>query len=80
MAYQYRKEGYNCAQAVAASFADLTGLTPEAMMAAAKGFGGGVGGSFQELCGAVSGGVLLVIVGILTAVYFGGLAKKGHYQ
>ena len=44
MAYQYRKEGYNCAQAVAASFADLTGLTPETMMAAAKGFGGGVGG------------------------------------
>ena len=60
MAYQYRKEGYNCAQAVAASFADLTGLTPEAMMAAAKGFGGGVGGSFQELCGAVSGGVLVL--------------------
>ena len=60
MAYQYRKEGYNCAQAVAASFADLTGLPPEAMMAAAKGFGGGMGGSFQELCGAVSGGVLVL--------------------
>ena len=60
MAYQYRKEGYNCAQAVAASFADLTGLTPETMMAAAKGFGGGVGGSFQELCGAVSGAVLVL--------------------
>ena len=29
-------------------------------MAAAKGFGGGVGGSFQELCGAVSGGVLVL--------------------
>ena len=60
MAFQYRKEGYNCAQAVAASFADLTGMTPEALLAAVKGFGGGVGGSHEEVCGAVSGGVFIL--------------------
>ena len=59
-AYAYRKEGYNCAQAVAGAFADLTKMTPEEIMVAAKGFGGGLGGSFQEVCGAVSGGVLVL--------------------
>ncbi len=59
-AYEYHKEGYNCAQSVAGAFADLTGLTPEQLMAAMGGFGGGVGGSHAELCGAVSGGVLVL--------------------
>ena len=44
LAYQYRKEGYNCAQSVAAAFADQVGLDPTQMMAMASGFGGGVGG------------------------------------
>lgn len=60
LAYQYRKEGYNCAQSVAAAFADQVGIAPTQMMAMASGFGGGVGGSRSELCGAVSGGVLVL--------------------
>ena len=52
-AYEYHKQGYNCAQSVAGAFADLTGLAPEQLMAATGGFGGGV-------CGAVSGGVLVL--------------------
>ena len=60
LAYQYHKEGYNCAQSVAGAFADLTGHSPAQMMAMASGFGGGVGGSHCELCGAVSGGVLVL--------------------
>ena len=60
LAYQYHKEGYNCAQSVAGALADLTSLTPEQVMAAMSGFGGGVGGSHCELCGAVSGGVLVL--------------------
>ena len=59
IAYEYHKAGYNCAQSVAGAFEDLTGLTKEQLMALAGGFGGGVGGSHEELCGAVSGGVLL---------------------
>lgn len=60
LAYQYHKEGYNCAQSVAGAFADLTGLAPDQLMAAMGGFGGGVGGSHNEVCGAVSGGVLVL--------------------
>ena len=48
------------AQSVAGAFADLTGTAPEQLMAAMGGFGGGVGGSHEELCGAVSGGVLVL--------------------
>ena len=59
-AYEYHKQGYNCAQSVAGAFADLTGLAPEQLMAATGGFGGGVGGSHAEVCGAVSGGVLVL--------------------
>ena len=53
-AYAYHKQGYNCAQSVAGAFADLTGTAPEQLMAAMGGFGGGVGGSHEELCGAVT--------------------------
>ena len=63
-AYAYHKEGYNCAQSVAGAFADLLGMAPEQAMAAMGGFGGGIGGSHEEVCGAVSGGVL--VLGMLT--------------
>lgn len=58
LAYQYHKEGFNCAQAVVGAFLDLIQLPKETVMAAASGFGGGVGGSHAELCGAISGGVM----------------------
>lgn len=60
LAYQYHKQGYSCAQSVAGAFADLTGQEPEQLFAVAGGFGGGVGGSHEELCGAVSGGLLVL--------------------
>ena len=44
LAYEYHRKGYNCAQAVAAACADMTGWTPEQMFAAAGSFGGGFGG------------------------------------
>ena len=59
-AYQYHRTGWNCAQSVAAAFADLTDFTPEQVAAMAAGFGGGVGGSRSELCGAISGGVMVL--------------------
>ena len=60
LAHQYHKQGYSCAQSVAGAFADLTGWEPERLFAAAGSFGGGVGGSHEELCGAVSGGLLVL--------------------
>jgi len=60
LAHQYHQQGYNCAQSVAGAFADLTGLTLEQVFAAAGSFGGGVGASHEELCGAVSGALLIL--------------------
>ena len=57
LAFNYRKEKYNCAQAVAAPFADLLGTTPDELAAAMSGFGGGMGG-YTATCGAVSGAVM----------------------
>ena len=59
-ALELHHQGYNCAQSVAGAFADLLGLPEESVMAVAGGFGGGVGGSHEELCGAVSGGVMVL--------------------
>lgn len=57
------KEGYNCAQAVALAFAEETGLDERVLMKAAGGFGGGMG-RLREVCGSVSGAVL--VLGLLT--------------
>ena len=51
--------GYNCAQAVAAAFSDVTGLTPAQSAKLVSGFGGGMG-RMREVCGAVSGMVFVV--------------------
>lgn len=48
------REGYNCAQAVALAFADLTGTDVETVKLASAPFGGGMG-RLGEVCGAVSG-------------------------
>ena len=60
LAYQYHKEGWNCAASVAGACADLAGRSPEELLPLAGGFGGGIGGSHEEVCGAVSGGVLVL--------------------
>lgn len=52
------EEGYNCAQAVSAAFCEETGMTKDAMVKLASGFGGGFG-RLREVCGAVSGMVLV---------------------
>ena len=54
--------GYNCAQAVAVAFCDLTGLEEKQAARMASGFGGGMG-RLREVCGAVSG--MLLVLGIL---------------
>lgn len=46
--------GYNCAQAVAIAFCDLTGFTQEQTAKMLAPFGGGFG-RLREVCGAVSG-------------------------
>ena len=51
-------QGYNCAQAVAVAFSDLTSLSPELSAKMASSFGGGMG-RMREVCGAVSGMLLV---------------------
>ena len=50
--------GANCAQAVLGAFASECGLTEEEAFRIASGFGGGIG-RMREVCGAVSGMVLV---------------------
>lgn len=47
-------QGYNCAQAVAVAFSDVTGLDGDTSARIVSGFGGGMG-RLREVCGAVSG-------------------------
>lgn len=54
--------GYNCAQAVAVAFSDLTGLSPQLSAKMASSFGGGMG-RLREVCGAVSG--MLMVTSVL---------------
>jgi len=55
-------EGYNCAQAVAVAFCDVTGMDKEQAAKLASSFGGGMG-RLREVCGAVSG--MLMVAGQL---------------
>jgi len=52
-------EGYNCAQAVFCAFDDLTGLDRETSARLASSFGGGMG-RLREVCGTVTGALLVL--------------------
>ena len=70
--------GYNCAQAVAVAFSDITGLDEALSARLASSFGGGMG-RMREVCGAVSG--MLMVAGILYGYDTPGddNVKKAHY-
>ena len=55
-------EGYNCAQAVAGAFCEELGIPLDVMLRMSSPFGGGFGRQ-REVCGAVSG--MLMIAGLL---------------
>jgi len=71
--------GYNCAQAMLVAYCDVTGLTPEFSAKLASSFGGGMG-RMREVCGAVSG--MLMVAGLLYGYDTPGddTVKKEHYQ
>ena len=72
-------EGYNCAQAVAMSFADVMGMEEKYCARLSSSFGGGMG-RMREVCGAVSG--MFMVAGVLYG-YEGpeeGEVKKDHYE
>ena len=58
-AASYFNDGYNCAQAVAMAFSDLTGMDEKTTARLISGFGGGIG-RMREVCGAVTGMVFVL--------------------
>jgi C_GCAxxG_C_C family probable redox protein len=52
-------EGYNCAQSVVFAFHDECGLGEDEALRISGGFGGGMGRK-QEVCGAVTGGIMIL--------------------
>ena len=54
----FKEGGYNCCQAVVLAYNDVFGLSDETAAALSSGFGGGMG-RMREVCGSVSGMVLL---------------------
>ena len=56
------REGYNCSQAVVLAFEDLLPIPREQAAKLASSFGGGMG-RLREVCGAVSG--VLIVAGLL---------------
>ena len=70
--------GYNCAQSVVVAFCDVTGLSEDFAAKLSSSFGGGMG-RMREVCGAVSG--MLMVAGLLCGYCVPGddAAKKAHY-
>lgn len=75
----YFKQGYNCAQATAATFAQDLGLDEKTVLRVMAGFGAGVGG-LRETCGAVS--AMVFAAGALAGDYppTDTAAKKALYD
>ena len=48
------KEGCNCAQAVLCAFSPRFGLDEQTAFRISEGFGGGIGGSHDNVCGAAA--------------------------
>ena len=71
--------GYNCAQAMLVAYCDVTGLEPAFAAKLASSFGGGMG-RMREVCGAVSG--MLMVAGLLYGYDTPGDdgSKKAHYH
>lgn len=71
-------QGYNCAQSVVVAFCDVTGMTPEYAARLSAPFGGGMG-RMREVCGAVTG--MLLVAGALYGYEVPGdeEVKKAHY-
>ena len=71
-------QGYNCTQAVVVAFQDVTGLDEGFSARMSASFGGGMG-RMREVCGAVSG--MLLVAGLLYGYDTPGddKVKKEHY-
>ncbi len=59
MAFEYHKSGFHCAEAVSKAFMEVYGNgSGNDIPKVATAFGGGVGRTKQEICGALTGGII----------------------
>ena len=63
-AIAFHNKGYNCAQAVACAFCKEFGVEEEEMFRISEGFGFGMG--MMEVCGALSG--MIMVIGLENSV------------
>ncbi|MGM9605713.1 MAG: C-GCAxxG-C-C family protein [Faecousia sp.] len=79
LAVENFKKGYNCSQSVVVAFCDVTGMTAEYAARLSSSFGGGMG-RMREVCGAVSG--MLMVAGLLYGYDVPGddESKLAHYR
>ena len=70
LAAEKKGKGYNCAQAVACTYSDFTGLDPETLHSLTDGFATGMG-NMEGTCGAIVGAV--TVLGMYVKNY-----KKQH--
>ena len=74
-ALEYFSNGYNCAQSVLAAFCEDCGFDTDAALRLASGFGGGM--RCGEMCGAVTGGIM--VVGLKCGFFIkGNFGQKGY--
>ena len=60
-AFDYFASGYNCAESVFKTIIEvLSDDSDREIIKIASGFGGGIGGCQEELCGALAGGVMAI--------------------
>ena len=78
-ALQYFTDGATCAQAVVLAFREELGMDEKTAARLASSFGGGIG-RLREVCGAVSG--MMMVYGMLRGYddLKDPAAKKAHYQ
>lgn len=79
LAVENFQKGYNCSQSVVVAFCDVTGMTADYAARLSSSFGGGMG-RMREVCGAVSG--MLMVAGLLYGYEIPGddESKRAHYK
>ncbi|PWL88713.1 MAG: hypothetical protein DBY14_01710 [Escherichia coli] len=75
----YFKSGYNCSQSVVCAFSDLIDMSEKSAATLASGFGGGMG-RLREVCGAVSGMIMVANILYGENCESDAKAKKEHYE
>ena len=58
-AVEKKKQGYNCAQAVACTYCDYAKMDEPAMAALTKTLGAGIGATMEGTCGAITGACIV---------------------